>query len=103
MGLDRLSEQVDKEARDLRVLHTVIDHGPIGIDRIADETGVDEYKVRSSLRMLESDGLVEPTSDGAVAADDLADSLVAMNEGIDDLVERLETLREDAKPDDEEF
>jgi predicted transcriptional regulator len=99
MGIDRLSEQVDKEGRDLEVLETVIERGPIGIDRIAEETGIDEHKVRYSLRMLENDGLVDPTPDGAVPADDVAASVRAMNEGIDDLIERLQSVREEAKPD----
>lgn len=100
MGLDRLSEQVDKEARDLAVLRTVIEHGPIGIVRIAEATGIDEHKVRYSLRMLENDGLVEPTPDGAVPADDVATAVANMNEGIDHLVDRLEEVRDAATTDD---
>lgn len=101
MGLDRLADQVDKEARDLAVLRTVIDRGPIGIVRIAEATGVDQHKVRYSLRMLENDALVDPTPDGAVPADDVAASVAAMNDGIDHLIDRLETVREEAVPDDE--
>lgn len=101
MGIDRLSEQVDKEGRDLQVLSTVIERGPIGIVRIAEATGIDEHKVRYSLRMLENDGLVEPTPDGAVPADDIESSVAGMNEGIDHLVERLETVREQAPTGDE--
>ena len=96
MGMDRLSEQVDKEGRDLQVLVTVIERGPIGIGRIAEATGIDQHKVRYSLRMLENDGLVEPTQDGAVPADDIDASVDRMNQGIDHLVERLETMREKA-------
>ena len=95
MGIDRLSEQVEKEGRDLQVLETVIDEGPIGIVRIAATTGIDEHKVRYSLRMLEDDGLVEPTQDGAIPAADIADSAQRINDGIDQLVARLEAMRDD--------
>lgn len=95
MGLDRLVDQLDKEERDLQILATVIDHGPIGIVRLAEETSVPEHKVRYSLRMLESDGLIEPTPQGAVPADDIGDQVRAINDGIDGIVDRVEKLHAD--------
>jgi len=92
--VDRLRTQVEKEERDQRILRAVIEDGPIGITRLADETGVPEHKVRYSLRMLENDGLIEPTPNGAVPADDIDERLARINDGIDDIVERLEALRE---------
>ncbi|WP_226011810.1 helix-turn-helix domain-containing protein [Halomicrobium salinisoli] len=94
MGLDRLGEQVDKEARDLTVLAAVLEHGPIGSARLSEVTDVPEHKVRHSLRMLEDDGLVEVTADDAVAADDAADRLDGMNDGLDDLADRVADLKE---------
>jgi predicted transcriptional regulator len=92
--VDRLDDQVEKERRDHRILTEVIERGPIGINRLARETDVPEHKVRYSLRMLENDDLVEPTPDGAVPADDIADRISARNDGIDHLVDRLQALRE---------
>ena len=92
--VDRLRTQVEKEKRDQRVFRTVIEEGPIGITRIAVETGIAEHKVRYSLRMLEADGLVEPTPDGAVLPEEIGERLERMNRGIDDLVERLEALKD---------
>jgi len=91
---DRLSDQVDKEARDLQVLRTVIEAGPIGIVTIADETDIPEHKVRYSLRMLENDDLVDPTPNGAVPADDIDDRAERINAGLDDLVDRLDALKD---------
>lgn len=93
MGIDRLADQVEKERRDVTILRAVIEHGPIGIVRLAEETGVPEHKVRYSLRMLENDGLVEPTQQGAVPPEDIDDRIETINAGIDDLVERVEELR----------
>ncbi|MFC6862794.1 winged helix-turn-helix transcriptional regulator [Halomicroarcula sp. GCM10025817] len=94
MGTDRLSNQVEKESRDLAILEAVIDEGPIGIVRLSEETGIPEHKVRYSLRMLEDDELVEPTPQGAIPADDIERRVDAINEGIDHLVGRLEELRD---------
>ncbi|MFB6074569.1 MAG: winged helix-turn-helix transcriptional regulator [Haloarculaceae archaeon] len=92
MATDRLAKQVEKERRDREILRAVVEHGPIGIVRLAEVTGIPQHKVRYSLRMLENDGLVEPTPQGAVPAEGAAEKVAAMNEGIDDLIERLETL-----------
>ena len=90
--IDRLARQLRKEERDLRVLEAVLKHHPIGISRLASETGVDEHKARYSLRMLENDGLVEPTPQGAVLADGIEARTEEINGGLDELIERLSGL-----------
>jgi predicted transcriptional regulator len=92
---ERLRNQVEKERRDLTILRAVIADGPIGIVKLSDRTDVPEHKVRYSLRMLENDGFVEPTPEGAVPADDIGERLERVNEGIDELVGRLERVRDD--------
>ena len=92
MGIERLSDQVDKESRDMSILDAVIDNGPIGIVRLSEETDIPEHKVRYSLRMLENDELVDPTPQGAVPADDIANRVADINGGIDQLIERLVKL-----------
>ncbi len=92
--VERLENQVEKEQRDIRILRVVIEQGPIGIVRLSEETGLPEHKVRYSLRMLEEDELIEPTPDGAVPVDGIADEIDRINRGIDRLVDRIETLRE---------
>lgn len=92
--VERLTNQVEKEERDLRILATVIESGPIGIVKLAEETDVPEHKVRYSLRMLEDDGLIEPTPNGATPGEGIENRLDAMNEGIDELIDRLESLKE---------
>ena len=93
MGLDRLADQVEKERRDLRILEAVIEHGPIGIVTLSEETDVPEHKVRYSLRMLENDELVQPTPQGAIPAEDIDERVATLNEGLDHLLERTEALK----------
>ncbi|KAA9399639.1 winged helix-turn-helix transcriptional regulator [Haloarcula sp. CBA1130] len=94
MGMDRLEDQVEKEGRDLSILEAVIENGPIGIVRLAEETGVPKHKVRYSLRMLEDDELIEPTPQGAVPADNIDERVATINDGIGRLVEQLDGLRD---------
>jgi predicted transcriptional regulator len=93
--VDRFTNQVEKEERDLRILQAVIEHGPIGIVKLSEETGVPEHKVRYSLRMLENDEFIEPTPNGAIPADDIDEQVTRINEGLDDLIERLEGIRDE--------
>jgi len=90
--IERLVDQVEKESRDLQVLQAVIDHHPIGIVRVSKETGIPEHKVRYSLRMLENDGLIDPTQQGAVPADDIEERVAEINDGLDELAERVRAL-----------
>ncbi|AUG48572.1 hypothetical protein BVU17_13945 [Haloarcula taiwanensis] len=94
MGMDRLEDQVEKEGRDLSILEAVIENGPIGIVRLAEETGVPKHKVRYSLRMLEDDELIEPTPQGAIPVDNIDERVATINDGIDRLIEQLDGLRD---------
>lgn len=96
--VDRLRNQVEKEERDLKILRAVIEDGPIGIVKLSDRTGLPEHKVRYSLRMLENDGFIEPTPEGAIPGDDIDEEVARINEGLDTLVERLTAIRDDEAP-----
>ena len=91
--IERLARQLGKEERDLLVLETVLRHHPIDAERIAASIGIDEHKTRYSLRMLEDDGLVEPTPDGFVPPADLVARLEDINGGLDGLIERVDELK----------
>ncbi len=52
--------------RHLQVLRLVLKEEPIGILKLADETGLPNHKVRYSLRVLEHKGLIKPSQHGAV-------------------------------------
>ena len=53
--------------RHVEILKAVKDHEPIGIIRLSEITGHPQHKVRYSLRILEQEGLIEPSAQGAVA------------------------------------
>ncbi len=91
--IERLARQLGKEERDLLVLGVVLSSYPIGSDRIAEEIGIDEHKTRYSLRMLEDDGLVDPTPEGAVPADGVETRIREINAGLEDLSDRVESLK----------
>jgi len=66
MLVKRLEREIDMLGRHLTVLKAVAREEPIGILKLADEVGFPKHKVRYSLRVLEHEGLIEPSSKGAI-------------------------------------
>ena len=94
---DRLEKEVDMLERHLQVLRMVLDNEPIGIVKMSNETGYPHHKVRYSLRVLEEENLIEPSSQGAITTERTAEFVDELDEKLDDIVDKLSTMRlEDA-------
>lgn len=63
----RVQHELELLKRHVIVLKKVIDSGPIGILKLSLETGIPDHLVRYSLRVLEQQGLIAPSTQGAVA------------------------------------
>ena len=66
---DKVDEDLELLARHLLMLQAIHDNGPIGIIRLSEILGVPKHKIRYSLRLLEKDGAILPSQDGAVVTD----------------------------------
>ncbi|MBN2110794.1 MAG: hypothetical protein JW705_06890 [Methanosarcinaceae archaeon] len=69
MLFDQINKELELAERHLKVLMAVVERGPIGILKLSEETGMPTHKVRYSLRVLEQEQLIKPSSHGAVAGD----------------------------------
>jgi len=85
--------------RHLRVLRLVIGNEPIGIVQLAEELSIPDHKVRYSLRVLEEEGLIEPTDRGATTTEDLQGYVDRANGRIDELRGRVVELTIDRERD----
>lgn len=65
-------------ARHIRMLQFVQKHGPIGIIRLGVLLGVPKHKVRYSLRILEKEGYIRPSTQGAMTTEKVADFFESM-------------------------
>jgi predicted transcriptional regulator len=90
--IERIDTEVEMLERHLRVLRLVIRNEPIGIVQLADELSIPDHKVRYSLRVLEEEGLIEPTDRGATTTADLQTYVDGANGRIDGLRERVAGL-----------
>lgn len=91
--IDRLEKEVDMLERHLQVLRMVIDSEPIGIVKMSNETGYPHHKVRYSLRVLEEENLIEPSSQGAITTDDTAEFVDELDEKLDEITDKLEGMK----------
>lgn len=91
--IDRLEKEVDMLERHLQVLRMVIESEPIGIVKMSNETGYPHHKVRYSLRVLEEENLIEPSSQGAITTEETAEFVEELDEKIDDIVDKLDAMK----------
>jgi predicted transcriptional regulator len=93
--IDRLEKEVDMLRRHLEVLRMVIDSEPIGIVKMSNETGYAHHKVRYSLRVLEEESLIEPTSQGATTTDQTSGFVDELDGRIDAVSNTLAEMKID--------
>jgi predicted transcriptional regulator len=61
-----IETELDILKRHVNVLKTLEKNQPMGIIKLSELTGYPQHMVRYSLRILEQDGLIEPSPQGAV-------------------------------------
>ncbi|GGL56847.1 hypothetical protein [Halocalculus aciditolerans] len=91
--IDRLEKEVDMLERHLEVLRMVIENEPIGIVKMSNETGYPHHKVRYSLRVLEEENLIEPSSQGAITTERTEEFVAELDEKVDEIVGKLESMK----------
>ncbi len=67
MLIRRVQHELELLKRHIIILKKVMESGPIGIMKLSLETGIPDHLVRYSLRVLEQQGLITPSTQGAVA------------------------------------
>ncbi|WP_435176526.1 hypothetical protein [Halorussus sp. AFM4] len=91
--IDRLEEEVDMLERHLEVLQMVIENEPIGIVKMSNETGYPHHKVRYSLRVLEEESLIDPTSQGAITTEQTEEFVDELDDKIDEIGRTLDEMK----------
>jgi predicted transcriptional regulator len=91
--IDRLEKEVDMLLRHLQVLRIVIENEPIGIVKMSNETGYEHHKVRYSLRVLEEESLIEPTSQGATTTDQTTAFVGDLGENVNEISDKLDRMK----------
>lgn len=98
---EKIEGEIDLLKRHMDMLIAIKKNEPIGIIRLSELVECPQHKVRYSLRILEQEGLIEPTPDGAKITEnvdtfleDLAETLDIMEESASEIRKACQHLRE---------
>ena len=97
MLFDQINKELELTQRHLVVLKKVIESGPIGILKLAEETEMPTHKVRYSLRVLELEQLIKPSVSGAVADEQVEEFISDFDDELGNIVRKTEHIREIGK------
>ena len=67
--VDRIEEELDLLARNVDILEKLAKSPPTGIIRLSEALHLPIHKTRYSLHLLEREGVIQPSADGAVVTD----------------------------------
>jgi len=84
--------------RHIKMLKVTKEHQPIGIIRLSEILDIPKHKVRYSLRLLEQEGLIIATNEGAMVSDKYDEFVDVLSEYLDELEDRINTVRSELPP-----
>ena len=87
-----IETELDILKRHIHVLKILQEKQPMGIIKLSELTKYPQHMVRYSLRILEQDGLVEPSTLGAVTTDKMQKTMELLKKSINNISKTIEEL-----------
>ena len=88
-----IETELDILKRHIHVLKTLQKNQPMGIIKLAEITHYPQHMVRYSLRILEQDGLIEPSPHGAVTTNEVAKTMGVLKKTLNNISKTAEELK----------
>ncbi len=89
----KIEAEIKLLQRHVAMLKAIMENQPIGIIRLSELLNFPQHKVRYSLRILEQEGLIKPSPDGAVTTDKLEEFLDYLKGVLDGMSMTVQDLR----------
>ena len=90
---ERIEGELELLARNVDILEKLAKSPPIGIIRLSEALQLPIHKTRYSLHLLEREGVVQPSADGAVVTDRAREFWSSLNRSLDRMTELIQHLR----------
>ncbi len=90
---ERIEEEINLLARNVEILEKLSKSPPIGIIRLSEALHLPIHKTRYSLHLLEREGVIQPSADGAVVTDRAGEFWATLNQALARMTEVLEQLK----------
>ena len=91
--LRKMKDEIELVSRHLDVARAVADHQPIGIMKLSELLDLPSHRIRYSLHVLEQEGYIRASQEGAVATPQAMELFQNLNENIDDIIRLLESMK----------
>jgi predicted transcriptional regulator len=90
-----LRDALETAKRHIRIIESLMREQPSGIIKISQLTGLPDHKIRYSLRVLEKDGIIIPSKDGAIITPDFVEKKEELLDGIRDILKDMNALEDE--------
>lgn len=94
--VDRIASELDLLARNVDILERLSGSPPMGIIRLSEALRLPIHKVRYSLHLLEREGVIQPSADGAVVTDKAREFWATLDRSLDRMTEVIQHLKDRA-------
>lgn len=94
--VDRIAGELDLLARNVDILERLGGNPPMGIIRLSEAMHLPIHKVRYSLHLLEREGVIQPSADGAVVTDRAKEYFAALDSSLSRMTNVIQHLQERA-------
>jgi len=89
-----IETELDILKRHVHVLQILKENQPMGIIKLSDLTEYPQHMVRYSLRILEQDGLIEPSPQGAIVTDKVSDTVDRLKNILDSISNTAQEIKQ---------
>jgi predicted transcriptional regulator len=93
---DRIEQELELLARNVDILEKLAHSPPIGIIRLSEALKLPIHKTRYSLHLLEREGVIQPSADGAVVTDRAREFWESLDRSLARMTELIQHLKERA-------
>jgi len=88
-----IETELDILKRHVDVLKTLKEHQPMGIIKLSEITDYPQHMVRYSLRILEQEGLIEPSPQGAVTTENVEKTINLIKSILDEIYKKATDIK----------
>jgi predicted transcriptional regulator len=92
--VDRIEEELDLLARNVDIVEKLSRSPPTGIIRLSEALHLPIHKTRYSLHLLEREGVIQPSADGAVVTDKAREFWSNLDKSLDRMTALVGQLKE---------
>lgn len=93
--IEDLLEELNLLERHIKILQLLNKEGPLGIMRISQITSIPQHRVRYSLRILETEGMISATPEGAKIIGNVDEFIKKMKNGIAEVEKKMDNIKND--------